>query len=90
MDSIFASMRDDDDDYQKNYASPARGLTAFLEAATIQAELLWVQRKEKEKYARPSGCAINFGGKVDSMCHNCHQTGHFGRECPLKMKDSNY
>ena len=87
LDSIFASMRHDDDDYQMNQASLAVGSATFTEAVTVQAELLWVERKEKEKNPRPGGGA---GGKAEIICYNCYIKGHFARECLLEKKDYNH
>ena len=90
LNSIFASMRDDDDDYQKINTSPTPGSTTFMKEVTVQAELLWVQRKEKEKNPRPSGDAGGARGKAESICYNFHQKIHFARECFLEKKDCNY
>ena len=79
LEELMASMRDDDDDYQRDAAAPA-GSAARVEgyqAELAKAEILWAQKYGKGESSRPSRPAA-----VYTMCYCCGDKGHYARDCP--------
>ena len=84
LQELFASMRDDDDEYQRDAAPPV-GSAAMAEAFKIElqqeiqkAEILWAQKYGKDKARSGSSRpAASY-----TLCYCCGDKGHYARDCP--------
>lgn len=92
LEQIMSSMRDVDNDFQRDAAPPA-GSAARVEVRTqrsvedkiadgiaaglAKAELLWVHKYARED-ARPS---TSRGPVAYTLCYCCGEKGHYARDC---------
>ena len=93
LEQIITSMRDADDDFQRDAAPPVgsaaraevrterssidRSIAEGIAEGLAKAELLWVQ-----KYARGDGKPQpSRGAAAYTMCYCCGEKGHYARDC---------
>ena len=81
LEELFASMRDDDEDYQRE-AAPAPGSAAMADLVreeVAKAEVLWAQKYKSN--ANQAGSSRRPANPY-TMCYCCGEKGHYASDCP--------